>query len=673
MKGKHLKILSFISLIVLSWFGCFSQDKQRDHFKDSLLLRLKTNMGDEERVKTLLLLVETENDDTIWPKYNNEVIKITNERVKNINKPKSKLDTFYISTLCSAIGDRGFLLYMKGNYKKAIEDYNLSIKTGTIINNQKNAANMYNNIAGVYMDQYLNDNALVFLNKSLAMYLSIGNEEGAAQCYSNIAAIYDGAKKIKEATEYYYKALEILKRHNVLERVAVIYNNLGTMYTKENDDVKAIEYLKMSLEIQEKLENKKGICFALGNIGEVLMKQKKYTDAKKYMLKAYELAKEMKSPLSMRAPSLSLSKVESKLNNWEEALKYYKIYIAARDSIYSLQNAKTAIEEKVKFDYEKQKAVDQAVHEQELVVSGEREQKQRVISISVAVGLILVIAFAVFVFIRLRISNNQNKIIEKQKQLVEEKNHLIEEKQKEIIDSITYAKRIQTTLLAHEEYLNEHLPAHFVFFNPKDIVSGDFYWATKKDNRFYLAVCDSTGHGVPGAFMSLLNISFLNEAVNEKGISRPNEILDHVRQRLIENISKDGGQDGMDAILLCIENETITYAAANNSIVVINENTTMCLPADKMPVGKGERMEPFGLKKIQAQKGDMIYLYTDGYADQFGGPKGKKFKYKQLNELLFSIKQKPLASQKEILESTFNNWKRDLEQVDDVCVIGIKI
>ncbi len=641
--------------------------------KDSLLTRLKSLTNSQERIKTLSILVETEQDDKIWPKYNEEIIAIAEQNIKETGQPKSALDTFYYQKLSSAIGDRGFLFYMQGNYKKAVDDYNLSIKIGNKVDNKNNAAIMYNNIAGVYMDQNLNDNALVFFNKSLALYAQIGNEDGTAQCYANIASIYDARGRQDTALEFYNKALKIHERHNNFERIAVIYNNFGTIYSRNKDYGKAIDYLKKSLDMQQQVQNKKGVTFALANIAEVLMRQNKYAEAKTYLLKAYKLAEEMRSPLSIRAPAISLYKVESKLGNWQEALKYYKIYVAAQDSIHSLQNAKTAIEEKIRFDYEKQKAVDQAVHDQEMVVAAEREQKQRIISISVAIGLILMITFAVFVFIRLRISNNQNKIIEKQKQTVEEKNSLIEEKQKEIIDSITYAKRIQNTLLAHEEYLNEHLPEHFVLFKPKDIVSGDFYWASKKENRFYLAVCDSTGHGVPGAFMSLLNISFLNEAINEKNIAKPNQILDHVRNRLIENISKDGGQDGMDAVLLCIEENNITYAGANNSVVVISNNEIRSLEADKMPVGKGEKDAPFTLRTVNAKKGDCIYLYTDGYADQFGGPKGKKFKYRPLNELFLSINAKALHEQKKILETTFIDWKKGLEQVDDVCVIGIKI
>ncbi|MDZ4664917.1 MAG: SpoIIE family protein phosphatase [Bacteroidota bacterium] len=268
----------------------------------------------------------------------------------------------------------------------------------------------------------------------------------------------------------------------------------------------------------------------------------------------------------------------------------------------------------------------------------------------------------------------EDKVVERTAEVVEQKN-IIEEKQKEIIDSILYAKRIQNAILAHETYLQKHLPEYFVLFKPKDHISGDFYWATKKDGRFYLAVCDSTGHGVPGAFMSLLNIAFLNEAITEKNMVEPHEILNHARKRLIQNMSKEGNKDGMDGILVCIdpEKKTYTYSAAHNSPLIIKNNEFVEYHADKMPIGEGIREESFTSHKFDVKEGDMIYLYTDGYADQFGGPKGKKFKYKQLNDLLMELNQKSMNAQKEKLAEVFMDWKGELEQIDDVCVFGIRV
>lgn len=268
----------------------------------------------------------------------------------------------------------------------------------------------------------------------------------------------------------------------------------------------------------------------------------------------------------------------------------------------------------------------------------------------------------------------EDKVKERTAEVVKQK-HEIEEKQKEIVDSINYARRIQYTLLANDKFLQKHLPQHFVLFKPKDIVSGDFYWATKNSDKFFLAVCDSTGHGVPGAFMSLLNITFLNEAINQRNILKPNEILDYVRERLIKNLSKDGSQDGMDGILICFDLKTneITYAAAHNAPIIIRAGELINFEADKMPVGKGVKDDSFKLYAIQTQKDDTLLLYTDGFADQFGGPKGKKFKYKPLQQLFKDYNHLPLNEQKDKLLGIFEEWRGNLEQVDDVCVIGIKM
>jgi serine phosphatase RsbU (regulator of sigma subunit) len=251
---------------------------------------------------------------------------------------------------------------------------------------------------------------------------------------------------------------------------------------------------------------------------------------------------------------------------------------------------------------------------------------------------------------------------------------LVEVKSKEVFDSINYAKRIQYTLLAQENYLLAHLKDHFVFFQPKDIVSGDFYWASAQGDKFFLAVCDSTGHGVPGAFMSLLNISFLNEAIAERKMSEPSTILDFVRDKLIFNISQEGNQDGMDAVLMCIDmkNKTMTYAGANNSPVVVGKDGTIDCSGDKMPVGLGERMSPFTQHNLQLKEGDVVYVFTDGFADQFGGEKGKKYRRNKLLEKLASISGEGMNFQKDDLSAEFVKWKGNLEQVDDVLVVGIR-
>lgn len=279
--------------------------------------------------------------------------------------------------------------------------------------------------------------------------------------------------------------------------------------------------------------------------------------------------------------------------------------------------------------------------------------------------------------------------LKEQKNIAEIQTEIVQQKNKEITDSINYAQRIQRSLLANTKLLNEGLNmqnngSYFILFKPKDIVSGDFYWAAKNDNYFYLAVCDSTGHGVPGAIMSMLNMACLNESIS-KGIQQPDLILNETRSRIIEHLSNNDvgevGKDGMDCSLLRFDfkNNELSVASANNPIWIVRKNTSsktelIEIPPDKMPVGQHDKQNiPFTSKNIKLQSGDTIYSFTDGFADQFGGPKGKKFKYKQLQEAILSIQTNDMPEQKEILLQQFNKWKGQLEQIDDVLIIGIKL
>ena len=280
-----------------------------------------------------------------------------------------------------------------------------------------------------------------------------------------------------------------------------------------------------------------------------------------------------------------------------------------------------------------------------------------------------------------KITNKKKTLIENQKLLMDaQKNHL-EQKNKDITDSINYAKRIQRALLASDTLLNKNLPEYFVYYKPKDIVSGDFYWANFVNGKFLIITADCTGHGVPGAFMSLLNISLLNEITLLKKIIQPDLILNHIREQIITTLNPEGieqeGRDGMDCILCAFDfnNNKLEFSAANNPLWIFRKQNLKIeeFKADKQPVGFHGIYKPFTLQSIELNKGDIVYCFTDGFADQFGGPKGKKFRYKQLETILQTNSHLPMSEQKNILDKTFNEWKGDLEQVDDVLIIGIRI
>jgi serine phosphatase RsbU (regulator of sigma subunit)/HAMP domain-containing protein len=272
----------------------------------------------------------------------------------------------------------------------------------------------------------------------------------------------------------------------------------------------------------------------------------------------------------------------------------------------------------------------------------------------------------------------EQKVIERTEEVVRQR-HIVEEKHKEITDSINYAERIQRSFLATKELLDENLKDHFVFFKPKDIVSGDFYFAEKlTNNSFLLATADSTGHGVPGAIMSLLNITSLEKAIENQ--DQPSDILNTTRKIIIERLKNDGsaegGKDGMDCSVICFDfkKKKIIVSAANNPVWIVRGSETIEIKPDKMPVGKHDKQDvSFTQQTIDIKKGDVIYTLTDGFSDQFGGSLGKKFMSKKLRELLSKNAHLPMEEQRTILENTFISWVGDLEQIDDVTLIGVRV
>jgi serine phosphatase RsbU (regulator of sigma subunit) len=518
--------------------------------------------------------------------------------------------------------------YVQGKYKEALEYNDKSRVNREKLDDRASLSNNYILEASVYVQMTDYEKALTSINKAIEIQKQINDGFGIMYSYQTLASIYYHQKLFDRSLEYYELSKKAAEESNSPQLIMVSLFSIGSIYQEKGDLKKAIAYQEEALRTARK----------------------------------YDAKEEVKDALRALAYTYRVMKDPAK------ALDYLDKFILLNDSLKNEENNKQLSEFQAKYENAK-KEQEIALLKKNEEIGNERMAKQNIVTWAIGAGLVLLLVLALILFRRYQEKQKANVEITQQKEI-------IEEKQKEIVDSINYAKRIQYTLLANDELLRSNLPGHFVFFRPKDIVSGDFYWATKKEDRFYLAVCDSTGHGVPGAFMSLLNISFLNEAINEKNISEPNKVLDHVRSRLIENISQEGAQDGMDAIVLCIQrsgsdNYSITYAAANNAPLQIRKGGSQKLSYDKMPVGKGERMDPFQVFTINATKGDSIFLFTDGFADQFGGPKGKKFKYKNLEEKLNYITGLSPGRQSELLSQAFTEWQGGYEQVDDVCVIGI--
>ncbi len=547
------------------------------------------------------------------------------------------------------------------------------------------------NLGGLYIMTKDYDKGKAYLQQALKINVKMKRQSGIANTLAGLGALYINKGEYDSALVYLMKAYMNDSIRNDIYNLNSVANDIGIIYANKKDYSKALYYYHKALDIANATGDRISIADLNGNVGMCYFRMENYPKAEKYVQQALIIIHEIKNLEGEKSWNKLLSEIYVKTGKWKEAYEAYKNYSVAKDSMQSTENTKKMVSAEMKFEYDKKRAIEDANEQKKNAIAEAEKRKQKIITWSVAGGLLLLLIFSAFILRSLRITKQQKKIIELKNAETEFQKTKLEEKQKEILDSITYAQRIQHALLASDRLLGSYLKEYFILYKPKDIVSGDFYWAACRNNRFYLAVCDSTGHGVPGAFMSLLNISFLYEAITEKNITEPNEVFNHARKRLIENISQDGSQDGMDGILLSLPVQLsagkgnkiqaddagkvlLSYSAAYNAPVVVRNGTVTELNTDKMPVGASPREnDPFGLHTVEVQKGDMLYAFSDGFSDQFGGMQGKKFKYKQVLQKLTELSGLPVEKQKLELEKSFEDWKGNMEQVDDLLVVGIRI
>jgi tetratricopeptide (TPR) repeat protein len=362
-----------------------------------------------------------------------------------------------------------------------------------------------------------------------------------------------------------------VQKSNDINGLMYSYSLLGSVFLSYKQYDLAVEYYLKGRDISEKAGNKMALVSTDYNLGIIYLEKGDFKNAVEYSQSALKLAKEINSKEEIKNSYEGLVKVYTKMKQFDKALEYQTLYINMKDSLLNETNSKQLNELQTQYDTEKkQKEIELLTKDQE--VKNERIARQNIITYTIVAGLVLVLILTFISFKRYREKKKANIEITHQKEIIELKN-------KEILDSIHYAKRIQRALLASDKLLNSNLPEHFVLYKPKDIVSGDFYWAQQAtNNRFLLATCDCTGHGVPGAFMSLLNISKLNETVIERRVTQPDLIFNNVREEIIHALNHDGStndaKDGMDAILCSFDfkNMKMELVAANNPVIIIRNN-----------------------------------------------------------------------------------------------------
>ncbi len=621
--------------------------------------------------------------------------------IGSVNKEQGSYDKaieYYLKSLkiYEELGDKkgmsgsynniGIVHAKQGSYDKAIEYFLKSLKINEELGDKMGMSYCYGNIGMVHYSQGLYDKAIEYFLKSLKIKEELGDKKGMSNSYNNIGSVHCEQGIYDKAIEYYLKALKITEEIGDKKGMSNSYNNIGLVHMNQGSYNKAIEYYLSSLKITEELGDKNGIAMVYCNIASLniiladstALSERQRTNylnkAVEYGNKAYNLALEIDAVPMQNDVAEVLQKAYTKLGRFEEAIKYAEIYITTQDSMFSEEKTKALAEMGAKYETEKKQLQIEKMEKQKeldnktIEVQKAENRKQLIIIISAIIGFIIVLVFSIILLRMFSQKRKANILLAEQKAEIEEKN-------RDIMDSITYAKRIQLAILPPSKIVKEYLKDSFILYKPKDIVAGDFYWMEHKDGKILFAAADCTGHGVPGAMVSVVCNNGLNRSVREHGLIEPGKILDKTREIVIQEFEKSEEEvkDGMDIALCSLEGNRLQYAGAHNPLWIVRNGEILEIKADRQPIGKSRLTEPFTTHTVNLQKADSIYIFSDGYVDQFGGEKGKKFKSMAFKELLISIQNRPMEEQRILIDETFENWKGKLEQIDDVVVMGVKI
>ncbi|MFY9308410.1 MAG: tetratricopeptide repeat protein [Bacteroidia bacterium] len=595
----------------------------------------------------------------------------------------------------------GNVFRTQGDYEKAIDSYLKSLKIKEEISAQhpednavkRGLGNTYNNIGLIYANQRNHDKALEYYIKALEMRIKADDKQGIGMSYGNIGAVYYGKKQYEKALEYLLKALKINESIGDKYGVALLYDNIGSTYFHLDDFDKALQNHLRAFEMQKEIGDKRGWASAGLNIGRIYSFQQKYDLALQYMNESLQIFKQIQSKTGLNSAYAYLADLYAKTKDYKNAYEFHKLASAMSDTLLNEQSNKQIAEMNVKYDSEKKDKElirkDAEINHQ--LAEAEKKKVQRNAFIA---GFSLVLVLAFFIFRSYRQKRRVNKQLEEKNKLIAEQKQLVDEKNMKITDSITYAKRIQQATLPSDESVNAAFQSSFVLFMPKDIVSGDFYWhskiqipsmgndANEAGSIELLVVADCTGHGVPGAFMSMIGNTLLNEIVNIKGIHSTAQILTELNKGVVNllnqgNTTSDTQDDGMDVTILALNTARgeMEYASANHFSYLVSNGQVKQIKGDIYSIGGmfGRSDIKFTSQKLTLDKNSAIYLFTDGYMDQFGGEKNTKFTSARFEELLKNIQHLDMAEQKRTIEQTFLQWKGNNKQLDDILVVGIRL
>jgi tetratricopeptide (TPR) repeat protein len=671
-KAKFLKSSAF----ALNNIGLIYKD-QGDYAKAIeyciASLKIKEEIGDKSGIAATL------NKIGLIYYYQGDYAKAKDFQTKSLKIKEEIGDEIGIANSLNNIG----LIYKEqGDYAKAIEYYTTSLKIKEEIGDKSKIANSLNNIGIIYYEQEDYVKAIEYYTKSLKIKEEIGDKSRISNTLNNIGMVYKEQGDYAIAMNYFTKSLEIDKGNGDKSGIAKTLINIALIYRAQGDYANALDCSNKSLNLAQEIQDKSGISGSLINIGVIYQDQGDYANALDYGKRSLAIAQEIGDVNTIINATKSLWEVYKKLNRFKESIKMYELHIVTRDSLKSEENQKAVIQQEFKYKYEKEQSLADAKHNElmhikseQIKTQNEKIEKERAIKYSLTIGMLIVITSIFVIFKNLRKTIKQKGVIEQQKAQVELAHDELEEKNQEIIDSIIYAKRIQSAILPPMKVVKQCLKESFIFYKPKDVVAGDFYWMEQKNGKILFAAADCTGHGVPGAMVSVVCNNGLNRSVREHSLTIPGEILDKTREIVVQEFEKseEDVKDGMDIALCSIEGMKLQYAGAYNPLWIIRNGEIIETKANKQPIGQFDHPEPYTTHSFNLEKGDAIYIFSDGYVDQFGGEKEKKFKAKAFKKLLLSLQDKSMEEQKIVIDETFETWKGNLEQIDDVCVIGVRI
>jgi len=668
-----------------------SSDQATDYLERAL--KISEEIGDKKKISTCYLNIGLiYHDQGTYDKAIEFYLKSL-ETAKEINFKKGISRSYNI--LGSAYFDQG-------SYEKSIDSYLRSLKILEELGDKRNISACYNNIGLVHMEQGSYDKAIEYLLKALAINEELDNKRAMSISYLNLANIYNKQKSHDKAIDNYNRALKIFEEIGDKRGISECSHNLGETYQEKGAFNLAANYYLKALDIYEETGDKKGMAtldvnlaklnISLAGSVEISKGQRlKYLNqAVIYGNKSIEYAREMKLLPTTRDAAYSLMAAYNELGNFKKAVEFAGTIIAAQDSMFREEKTRAIQDMSTRYETEKKQQQIELQNSQ-LIAKDAKIKQQKTFRNALIGGLFAFVLIIVVIAYAYRQKRKDNKkILEQNEKIIianeelKQLNETTNRQKDEIISSILYAKRIQSAILPPEAYITELLNENFILFKPKDIVSGDFYWIKQAEHYIILIAADCTGHGVPGALMSMLGISCLNEIVQIREVTQANQILNELRKEIKQSLRQTGkkeeSREGMD-IALCvidIKNNKIQYSGANNPLYIIRDNNGKSelkeIKADPMPVGVHFLTDKsFTNNEITLEIGDTFYIFSDGFADQIGGDDNHRFKSEKFKKLLLDIHDQPMYEQKEILEQTLSEWMGTNSQTDDILVIGARV